>query len=219
MRDRGHKPDMPSQNLDIDRYQFAFERLGELLPELPSKLVYDMGVGDGRMRKVESHGMTWRGFDYHAWQDITKWELSDPCPFPEKAGAGMLLDVIEHCVNPGLALKNISNALLPGARLILTAPNPRWSASRLHTLVFGWPSGFTKFDIEDNHHIFTSWPHHIEKLLNDAGFVVDEYVTLDGKSKLFKHRLSFARVLIEAFDKSACGMCFAFVARKAGDPI
>lgn len=213
-RDRGPKPKLPSASLDADRYTFAFEKLRSLMKSLPSKTVFDLGVGDGRMRRIESFGFIWRGFDQSPWGDVSCWDLTDPCPTSEKAGAALLLDVIEHCVNPGLALKNIANALEPKACLILTTPNPRWSASRLHTLVFGWPSGFTHLDLDQNHHVFTPWPHILEKLLHDAGFAIDEYVTLDGKSRLFRHRLSLARIAIEAFDRSACGMSYAFVARK-----
>lgn len=93
--------------------------------------------------RVEALGLSWRGFDIKAWQDVQKWDLSDPCPIADKAGAILLLDVIEHTVNPGLGLKNTADALDADGYLILTVPNPRWSASRLHTLVFGWPSGFT----------------------------------------------------------------------------
>jgi SAM-dependent methyltransferase len=213
-RDRGRKPRQPKANLEMDRYQFAFEALRT--SSLPSKLVFDVGAGDGRMRRIETLGFRWRGFAQTAWQpwEIEQWDLTDPCPAIEKAGAVLLLDVIEHCLNPGLALKNISQALLPGGRLIVTTPNPRWSASRLHNLLFGWPSGFTCRDIDDNHHVFPAWPHILEKLLGDADFAIEEYVTLDGQSRLFRHRLSAARVLIESFDHSACGMSYAFVARK-----
>ncbi len=216
---RGLKPAMPSENLTSDRYDFAFKSLQRLAPSLSSKLVYDIGPGDARMRKrVESLGLHWRGFDIKPWGDVQRWDLSDPCPAPEKAGAVLLLDVIEHTVNPGLGLKNIADAIEPGSYLILSVPNPRWSASRLHTSVFGWPSGFTQLDIDENHHIWTPFPHHLETMLGYAGFVVEDYVTLEGKSRLFKHRLSFARVLIEKLDKSACGMSYAMVARKTAQP-
>lgn len=213
-RDRGPKPQQPSENSALDRYDFAFETLRQMKDSLPSTTVYDLGPGNGRMRKIETLGFSWRGFDQTAWIDVAQWDLTNPAPVQEKAGAALLLDVIEHCVNPGLALRNISAALLPEARLIVTTPNPRWSASRLHHLVFGCVSGFTPLDLGENHHVFPSWPHILEKLLNDAGLWVERYVTLDGKSRFFRHRLSVARVLIEAVDKSACGMSYAFIARK-----
>ena len=208
---------IPSANLDSNRYDFVFEKLRVLAPELPARLVFDVGAGDARMRRIESLGLIWRGFDRQPWRDVARWNLTDPCPVEEKAGAVMLLDVIEHCVNPGMALMNVAAALKPNGRLILTMPNPRWSASRLHNLVFGIPSGFTKLDLVQNHHVFYPLPHVLEKLLNDAGLTVDEYVTLDGKSRLFRHRLSVVRVLIELIDKSACGMSFALVARKTAN--
>jgi len=103
-------------------------------------------------------------------------------------------------------------------------PNPRWSASRIHTVFRGCPSGFTQLDLDTNHHVFTPWPHIVEKILHDAGFVIDNYVTLDGKTKLFRHPISFsyparclldlARKVIEQLDTSACGMSYGLVARK-----
>jgi hypothetical protein len=214
LRNRGPRPRRPNANLGVDRYTFAAEKLRMLKTAMPSAVVFDLGPGDGSLRRIEDFGFVWRAFDQTAWQDVTKWDLSDPCPTDERAGAAFLLDVIEHCVNPGLALQHISAALLPDARLILTTPNPRWSGSRLHNLVFGLPSGFTRLDMEQNHHVFYPLPHVIEKLLNDAAFIVDEYVTLDGKTRLFRERLSLPRMFIEALDKSACGMSYAFVARK-----
>ena len=215
MRDRGPRPRKPDANLNLDRYEFAFETLALLKAKLPVPSVYDLGLGDGRMQRIESLGLRWKGFDQTAWSKAERWDLAEPCPIEEKAGAALLLDVIEHCPNPGLVLKNIASALLCGGRLVITTPNPRWSASRLHTLVYGWPSGFTALDLAQNHHVLPVWPHVLEKFLGDAGFVVDQYVTLDGVSGLFRHRLSVARVLIEKLDRSACGMSYAVVARKS----
>ena len=124
-----------SANLAVSRYDFAFNALQALMPSLPSRVVFDMGPGDGRMRRIESIGFVWRGFDQKAWGDVSSWDLNEPCSTNEGcAGAVLLLDVIEHCLNPGLALKNIAAVLQSNGRLILTTPNPRWSGSRIHTV-------------------------------------------------------------------------------------
>jgi SAM-dependent methyltransferase len=175
----------PSQNLAASRYQFALYCLRDLKAELPSNVVFDIGPGNSTMRYLQQFGFVWRGFDQTAWGDVLKWDLIDPCPMAENsAGAVILLDVIEHCTNPGLALKNIAAALKNEGRLILTTPNPRWSGSRIHHAVFGTLSDFTRNDLDDNHHVLPIWPHVLEKMLDEAEMVVDDYVTLDGKTKL-----------------------------------
>jgi hypothetical protein len=151
--------------------------------------------------------------------------LDEPCSTNEgSAGAVLLLDVIEHCLNPGLALKNIAAVLQSNGRLILTTPNPRWSGSRIHTVFFGNPSGFTQRDLDENHHVFTPWPHILEKMLHDVGFEIDDYVTLDGKTGLFsspgtlflpaRYLLNIGLMAIEKLDPSSCGMSYGLIARK-----
>lgn len=101
-------------NLAASRYGFAFDTFRNLLPSLPTRIVFDIGVGDARMRRIESLGFVCRGFDQNPWRDIIRWDLTDPHLNGElTAGAVILLDVIEHCVNSGLALKNIAAVLQP----------------------------------------------------------------------------------------------------------
>jgi hypothetical protein len=135
-----------------------------------------------------------------------------------------LLDVIEHCYNPGLAVANIADIMSPGAVLVLTTPNPRWSRSRLYALTTGYPACFTESDLSRNHHVFTPWPHVIEHLLTGAGFTIERYVTIDGTyswpaftlSAMYGVRIVHAAVnkFIEWHDRSACGMSYAVVARR-----
>jgi SAM-dependent methyltransferase len=214
----------------LSRYQFAPHYLQIHLAELPSSQLYDIGAGDGRMRTpVEALGLSWHGFDlFPARADILKWDLDHPCPLPgSAAGAVILLDVIEHLSNPGLGLKNIAQAMQPGGKLIITTPNPRWGRSRIYALLHGTPGCFTQSDLDLNGHVFPVWPHILEKMLNDSGFKVDEYVTLDGPtvwpSRPFSIRYplrvlhAMLNKLIEYFDPSACGMSYAIVARKQDD--
>lgn len=216
--------DQPTANLASTRYEFAFDTLRTLVPSLPSKTVFDIGSGDGQMRRIESLGLSWHGFDLAPSPGSSHWDLNQPCPDPSLAGAAIMLDVIEHCVNPGLALKNVAAALQPQARLIVTAPNPRWSRSRTHALFRGYALCFTQSDLDLNHHVFTTWPHILQKMLNDAGFAVDGYVTLDGVTRFWDRPMSatypirclnsLSHILIERLDPSACGMSYGLVASK-----
>jgi hypothetical protein len=47
---------MPPQNLYMTRYEFALDRLRALKAVLPSNIVFDLGPGDARMRKIEDEG-------------------------------------------------------------------------------------------------------------------------------------------------------------------
>jgi hypothetical protein len=217
---------VPSENLTESRYDWTFKTLERMRHSLLSKTILDIGAGDGRMKRIETLGLTWRGFDLNpVMPEIIRWDLTDPCSVCDiQPGAAILLDVIEHCVNPGLALRNISNILPVDAYLILTMPNPRWSWSRTYALVYGLPRCFTQSDLDQNHHIFPPWPHIIEKMLRDVGLSIEEYITLDGMTGWPTRPLSLSfplrcahsllTFLIEKFDRSACGMSYGLVARK-----
>jgi hypothetical protein len=81
------------------------EKLRSLMKLLPSKTIFDLGVGNDRMRWSEGFGSIWRGSDQSLGGGVSCWDLAVPCPTSEKAGAALSLDVIEHCMNPGLGLK------------------------------------------------------------------------------------------------------------------
>jgi len=196
------------------------------MPSLPSKVVFDIGAGDGQMQRIESLGLAYHGFDRNPCAGSSRWDLNEPPPkLSSSAGAAMLLDVIEHCANPGLALKNIASVLQPGAQLIVTVPNPRWSRSRTHALFHGYPACFTQSDLDLNHHVFTPWPHILQRMLNDANFIIENYVTLDGVTRFWDRPLSvtypircltsLSHIIIERLDRSACGMSYGLTARKA----
>jgi SAM-dependent methyltransferase len=216
----------PRRHSSQNRYDFACSRLADLREVLPSSVVFDIGCGDARMMRIKQYGLRWRGFDREAWRLAERWNLNEPCPVSEKAGAVLLLDVLACCVNPGLALQNISAAMQPGARLIFTDPNPHWSASRTYYLFQGWISSFRPVDVQGIGHYFTPWPHAVAALLEDAGLEIEDYVSLDGRTHPFRQRFSpahlyplriangLARAVIEALDPNAIGMSYALIARK-----
>jgi len=49
------------------------EKLRSLMNLLPSKTILDLGVGDNRMRCIESFGSIWRGFDQSSWGGVSCW--------------------------------------------------------------------------------------------------------------------------------------------------
>lgn len=224
MRIGGWQPD---RHMQCSRYEFALEMTARYLRESPCSVVYDVGAGDGRLAAgVSELGGSWIGFDRDPRDSgVAAWNVDEPCPRPGAvAGLVLLLDVVEHLGNPQQAIARIADAMRPGATLILTTPNPRWSWSRLYGLIHGVPACFTELDLRLNGHVFTAWPHILSCMLDQAGLVVEEYVTLDEKSAwpsrpyTARYILRLGRALccrlIESMDPSACGMSYGMVARK-----
>ena len=216
----------PQANLSESRYEWSGTFVKKFACSHSSAVVFDVGAGDCPLREpVENAGLEWIGFDLHPTSDqVYAWDLSESCPVQDKkANLILMLDVIEHLVNPGIALRNISNVLHPDGVILLSMPNPRWSRSRTFHLITGDLSCFTPHDLYWNHHVFPPWPHVLSKLLKDAGFTIEEYFTLDGKTSWPSPSLSLTFLplcleaagckLLERWDPSACGLSYALVAR------
>jgi len=217
-----------SGNLQLSRYAYAADVAKRRLGAAVSKTVFDVGAGDGILQgPLESAGFRWFGFDIAACDGIARWDLGHPCPIQDVAPDLVLwLDVIEHLANPGLALDHIVATMAPGATLLVTTPNPRWSRSRLWALQSGYPACFTQSDLDSNGHVFPVWPHVLERMLTDRGFDIAEYVTLDGAtswpgapySLRYPLRCAVAATMmfLESLDPTACGMSYGVVAKLNG---
>jgi hypothetical protein len=212
-------------NLDLSRYGYAADVAKRILGHSASKNIFDVGAGAGTMKgPLESAGFNWLGFDVIARDGINHWDLQRPCPVQNIAPDLVLwLDVIEHLANPGIALDHIAATMPSGAAILVTTPNPRWSRSRLWALLYGYPACFTQSDLDLNGHVFPVWPHVLERMLQDRGFEVAEYVTLDGAtgwpgapySIRYPLRCAVASIMmvLERCDPSARGMSYGVVAK------
>jgi SAM-dependent methyltransferase len=219
----------PSENLASSRYEYAGRLLREAGKAKTAGVVFDIGAGDRDMKPIaEAAGLTWYGFDVDPSSPaVRKWDLVDPCPVQDtKADVVLLLDVVEHLFNPGIAMAHVAEVLKPDGMLIMTMPNPHWSRSRVHHVLYGTLASFTQGDLDHNHHVFPPLRHVMERLLSDSNLAVESYVTLDGNEIGWpKARLSLSypllcaealgRRLLERVDSSACGMSYALVARPA----
>jgi 2-polyprenyl-3-methyl-5-hydroxy-6-metoxy-1,4-benzoquinol methylase len=220
-------PLTPNENLADSRYEYVGKLLAALAKQKPDAVVFDIGAGDCKMRPiVEAAGLKWIGFDFAPSEPaVRKWDLVDPCPLQDvKADVALLLDVIEHLFNPGIAMTHIAEVLKPDGMLVLTMPNPHWSRSRIHHVLHGTLACFTQQDLDRNHHVFPPLRHVIERLLQDSNLAIERYVTLDGNEIPWpKARFSLSypvlcaealgRKLIEWKDAAACGMSYALIAR------
>ena len=217
-----------SENSPLSRYEWAPEQVRKLLPLSLTKIVADIGARDARLRTIIADiGGEWHGYDLKPATDIViQWNIEQAAnPLFPKPAVVLMLDVLEHLCNPWSAMQNVADYLLPDGHLILTTPNPLWSRSRMWALAHGTPTCFTQSDLDLNHHVFTSWPHIVERLLGDCGFTVIRCDTLDGWTKWpigpitlrypVRLALACANKWIESRDQAACGMSYGVVAKKA----
>jgi SAM-dependent methyltransferase len=216
------------ENLVVDRYRWAQDTVKSLAVAGKRKLIFDIGAGDGGLRSLEGEGFEWVGFDRQAWGDVVRWDLAEVCPFADRrADVVLLLDVIEHLPNPGLALRHIADAMNEGGALIITTPNPKWSGSRINMLVRGYLSGFSIQDLDINYHVLPILPHVLDRFLGEVGLVPESYVTLGGSTRLFEAKgnlkgpariaMNVVQKVIEARDRSAHGDSYGIVAVKRSD--
>lgn len=212
-----------SQNLSINRYQWASSVINNLTEVKP--VIYDIGAKDSVIKPSISKDINYQGFDLNPEvASIKQWDINNESPdLANTADYVIFLEVLEHLTNPWNCISNVAKVLKTGGKLILTTPNPFWSESRFTLFVEGKMPCFTVSDLELNHHVFTPWPHIVERLLKDNGFMVEEWVMLDGKTPVFDQHLKknpfrifkrLAKRWMESRSKMACGMSYGIIARK-----
>ena len=220
-------------NLSINRFEWAALKAKTLIDQYHQNnkaVYYDVGAGANTL--VKTIGVDTdrnHSFDMFPINDeVDQWDIQEPFVY-NYAPADLItfLEIVEHLNNPWLCIKNLAAVMAPGGHLILSTPNPGWSSSRVNLLFKGFLTCFTESDLRLNHHVFTAWPHILEKLLNDNGLAVIEYVTLDGPTEMFDKALkassSFVQLpargikkFIEKSDPTSIGMSYGVVARKIG---
>jgi len=218
----------PNANLNIDRYTWARETIKKIATATSGAKLFDIGSRDEIFHKYCADlPVTYFGFDRQPLTaNIRQWDIENRFPYEDgQADIITFLEVVEHLNNPWISIKNLADTLKPKGYLLLTTPNPAWSNARINLLMKGQLSCFTDNDLDVNHHVFTPWPHIIKKLLSDNGFSIANYVTLDGKTRIFAKPLSplkfpvqigfrLTKKLIELSNNGACGMSYAILAQK-----
>lgn len=219
--------------MDLNKYynsswhDLSFKNIQKLGLDRDNKLIFDVGAGNSILKdRINKTGAHWIGFDYIPREDyINKWDVEKEIVEVEnKPDCILFLEVIEHLFNPGIALQNISKVAKEGSYIIITTPNPNWTINRIKFFLLGIFPNFTRQDMDDNHHVFTVWPHIMEKLLKDNEFKILDSCTLSSKASFPKLTfkpvyfvrilLYIARKIIEIIDPTSKGMCYGVVAIK-----
>ena len=205
-----------------DRAIFANEMLDKYYKTSPNTIVSDIGSGFGHMQnKIESLGATWQPFDYVRKIDkAIIWDLNKPCPIEAKnAGTVIFLEVLEHLGNPQLGLQNITKHIEVGGILILSTPNPSSSQNTVNLFLKGRLFSFQEKHLVE-HHVFTPWEHIVRFFLEECGFEILEYASIDISNSqnrnsnikdIFKRKME---TIIEKRNPKAIGMSYGIVARK-----
>ena len=209
-------------NIFKDRAIFANEMLDKYYKTSPNTIVSDIGSGFGHMQnKIESLGATWQPFDYVRKIDkAIIWDLNKPCPIEAKnAGTVIFLEVLEHLGNPQLGLQNITKHIEVGGILILSTPNPSSSQNTVNLFLKGRLFSFQEKHLVE-HHVFTPWEHIVRFFLEECGFEILEYASIDISNSqnrnsnikdIFKRKME---TIIEKRNPKAIGMSYGIVARK-----
>ena len=205
-----------------DRAIFANEMLDKYYKTSPNTIVSDIGSGFGHMQnKIESLVATWQPFDYVRKIDkAIIWDLNKPCPIEAKnAGTVIFLEVLEHLGNPQLGLQNITKHIEVGGILILSTPNPSSSQNTVNLFLKGRLFSFQEKHLVE-HHVFTPWEHIVRFFLEECGFEILEYASIDISNSqnrnsnikdIFKRKME---TIIEKRNPKAIGMSYGIVARK-----
>lgn len=176
---------------NLNRGQWAALKLNEVKEDLPSTVVSDIGAGFGWFEEeVNKIGLVWQPFDYFKKIESTIiWDLNNPAPEGiQQAGYINILEVLEHLSNPELAIKHISDHLLPGGYIAITTPNPYFSKSKWTMLFKNRLYAFQPKHLVE-HHVNIPLPHIVQFFLEKNGFELLEYGVL-GKNHFPKFRFS-----------------------------
>jgi len=147
-----------------------------------SQRILDVGCGRGTLGRVLGDGCTLYGLDIACTAVLEAKKVyksahvvnldEDEIPFPDgHFDVCVMLDVVEHLLDPISAAAKVCRALRPGGKVVLSAPNILWWR-RIVALVLSrrFPkTGDDKYGYDGGHlHSFTFWD--MAKILRKAGF-------------------------------------------------
>jgi len=108
-------------------------------------------------------------------------DIQHPLPFKDNIFcAALLVEVLEHCLNPFAVLQEIQRVLLPGGLVLVTVPNVLSLTSRLRFLLTGWFNLYSpkRLNAPPQHrHIFPLPAPVLLLLLEKAGFLILDVCT------------------------------------------
>src|SRR5690606_24139579 len=85
----------------------------------------------------------------------------------------LMIDVIEHLVNPRNSLRSIGSLLKPDGVLIFSVPNMAHISIRLNLL--NGKLNYTKTGLLDDTHLHFYTEEYLVNVLTDAGFAISDF--------------------------------------------
>ncbi len=142
----------------IPKYLLKYSVYGAIINDVPeNSLILDAGCGDGRfayllkkLKKCEVYGIDISENSLKIAEKnevkIAQCDLNiDKIPFNKKFDVILAIDVIEHLLNPVMALKQFKNSLKPNGKIIISTPNFARLGNRINML-FGKPRDMLHFN-------------------------------------------------------------------------
>lgn len=167
------------------------DRVMELCDRRLAGKVLDAPCGEGALSKrLAEAGLTVEAMDIDADSFIaagpginfTKADLNGDLPYASSSFDGVVcVEGIEHVENIHHLLRQFSNVLIPGGKLIITTPNILNIASRIKFFLFGSFRYFnSKIEISDKSlvgHIHPAGFTELAYALSKSGFAVEQVAT------------------------------------------
>lgn len=211
---------------NINRGEWAEQKLGSVLEVLPNKIVSDIGSGFGWFGPIiKDKDLEWQPFDYvKKIPESQEWDLNNSAPEnTKKPGFIIFLEVLEHLSNPELGISNISNHIASGGYMVLTTPNPVSAKSRFEMFFKSQLYTFQPKHLIE-HHVFVPLPHIVKFFLENNNFEIIEIATIGNDLKSFEWKLNknilknlFRYIFVKALvikNPSSAGHTQAFFVRK-----
>jgi methionine biosynthesis protein MetW len=168
---------------NIPHFLKKYSAYGSILNQIPiDSEILDLGCGNGNVARVYLEKGSVTGVDVSdiALKEakkqgiITKIHNLNIFPYPfgtNSFNVVILTDVLEHCLNPVLTLKEVKRIVKPKGKIIITVPNFARFGNRLR-MIIGDPTDllhFSKYGDEVEHlHWFTQ--AKLEYLIKNIGF-------------------------------------------------
>ncbi len=156
--DKATQPEFHARDWRAHRRAVA----GVLNADQPATIL-DICCGDGWVPESLTYRASVHGFDLYenaphgyAFFQSGDFNLGVPDGFGQY-DAAICCEAMGYLQNPGMFLQSVRQHLKPGAKFILSVPNPNYAGARLNHLVQGFPRSYSWFSQNDTPESHMPW--------------------------------------------------------------